>query len=571
MASHRSGNDIVMVRVHGSAPKPRSDSHVAVNDNYAWVDLGFLRQPDRDLIRQLALDAGGELTKCEEPPTNNLTWSRWYLWPRKRADERRRGEFKIGGNDTGLPVVKAYVEPQRIFSAEEHERMVQDIIRALDSATWETRQSMPGVYVRKNSGEESIAQAIQNTHEELRYAMSIRRQPAFELAPVRPGERGLMGAPHLSYTTDLQENHIVGWWATYRLRMLQNALAEIARQIGRQAIELSRIDPLLAEERARTVADSVTTLDDMLRVIQDLQRKLVLLGRPESPDLRLIGPAMTRDPRRRRLLDALRRTVDISTIDVAARLSRFRERIFAELFEIWGAAALVAVIQSLNWKMNEAPRIRWIDTWSPERIVWSFSQDDERLDLIYEPHAERRRLGPQKTAGPLLSRMQRAAAQMDPLGEPRFLAVDAEASPDYALVFHARDGVAFTIGDASATDFEYAKRNPDNGKEWDLLLQKVRKVAEKYSRSLGWWSKDKVVTCSTPALFVLVPGDEVVWIGEQAISNEIEKHDVLLIGGLPRDPIQGDPIYRQHIERIIDTLRADAQSGNRQLPVVPTP
>ncbi len=569
MASRHSGNDIVMVRVYGSAPEPRSDAHVAVKDNYAWVDLGFLQQPDKDVIRRLESEAGGKLTKCEDPPIDNLTWSRWYLWPPKRADERRRGEFKIGGMDSGLPVVRAYVEPQRIFSAEEHERMVQDIIRALNGATWETRQTMPGVYVRKNPGQETIVQTIQNTREELRDAMNVRRQPAFELTPVRPGEKGLTGAPHLTYTTDLPENHIVAWWATYRLRLLQNATAEIASQLARQTLELSRIDPLLAEERAETVAESVTQMHAMLRVIGDLRCKLVMLGRPESPDLRLIGPAMTRDPRRRRLLGALRRTVDVSTIEATALLSRFRERIFAELFEVWGAAALVSIIQSLNWNLNQTPRIRWIDTWSPERIVWSFSRDDEQLDLIYEPHAERRHLAPQKTTGPLLNRIQRAATLMDPSGESRFLALDAEASPDYALVFHSPEGIAFTIGDASATDFEYAKKNPDNGKEWNLFLQKIRKVAERYSRSLSWWSKNKVTTCSTPAAFVLVPGDEAVWIAEHAIFNEIEKHEVLLLGGLPMDPGHGDPIHRGPVERIIDTLRAHAKDRSRQVPVVP--
>lgn len=568
MGSRHSGNNIVMVRVYGGVPEHPPDGYLTVNDNYAWVDLGFREFPGGD-IRKLFLNAGGELVECKDPPTGSLIWSRWYLWPPKRSDERRRGEFAVGGGDTGLPLVRAYVEPQRIFSTDEHQRMVQDITQALDGATWETRETIPGVHIRKIPGQETIAQTIANLREELRDAMSIGRHPAFELAPIRPGEKSLIGASDLTYTTDLPENHIVGWWATYRLRMLQNVTAEIAAQLTRQSRELHRIDPSLAEERAKTVGESVGELQRLLDVIDALRRRVAPLARPESPDFRLIGPAVTRDPRRRRLLDALRRSAEVSTIEVTALLSRFRERIFAELFEVWGAAALVSVIQSLNWTMNESPRIRWIDTWSPERIVWSFSRGDERLDLIYEPHAERQHLGPQEITGPLLNRIQRAAASMDPAGESRFLAIDSDASPDYALVFHSDKGTAFTIGDASATDFEYAQKNRNNGKEWKLLIEKIHKLAEKYSRSLGWWSKNKVFTCSTPASFVLVPGEEAVWLAEPAISNEIDKRNVLLLGGLPQNPGNGDPIPRERLDRIIDTLRAHATDGSHRLPVVP--
>lgn len=566
MGSRHSGNDIVMVRVYGGMPERPPDGYLTVNDNYAWVDLGFRKFPGGD-IQKLFLNAGGELVECKDPPADSLIWSRWYLWPPKRSDERRRGEFSIGGGDTGLPLVRAYVEPQRIFSTDEHQRMVQDITRMLDGATWETRQTIPGVHVRKTSGQETIAQTLANLREELRDAMSIGRHPAFELAPIRPGEKGLIGAPDLTYTTDLPENHIVGWWATYRLRILQRVAAEIKAQLTRQSRELSRIDPLLAEERAKTVGESVGELQRLLDVVDDLRRRVVPLTRPESPDFRLIGPAVTRDPRRRRLLDALRRSVDVSTIEVTALLSRFRERIFAELFEVWGAVALVSAIQSLDWTMNEAPRIRWIDTWSPERIVWSFSRGDERLDFIYEPHAERRNLAPQSTTGPYLDRTQRAAALMDRNREARFIALTAYASPDYALVFHSRYGVAFTIGDAVASDFEYGKTDPKKG--WGTVTDKMRKIANDYARSLRWWTRDTVTTCSTPAAFVLVPGDEARWLAEPAITSELDLHNVLLLGGLPRAPQHGSPIHRQHVERIIDTLRAHARDGSHRLPVMP--
>jgi hypothetical protein len=567
MASRHSGNDIVMVRVPGGTPEPRSNAALIVGDDAPWVELGFRAQLPQDLRIRLERDADGRLFRSSEQPDSTLNWMCWQLWDPEKAGKRRRGEFVIGGGNTGITQVRAYVEPERIFSAAEHQHMVDDIVQSLEGATWETGHGIAGVHVRKTSGNESVPQTIVNTRHELRDAQSIMRHPAVELAPARPGEKGLVGAPHLVYTTELPENHLVGWWATHRLRSLQSATIEIRAQLARQSSERAQINASLAKTREKDLSESVSKMETMLSELEELRRKLAFFARPELPNLRLVGPALTRDARRRRLLDALRRTVEFSTIEMSILLSRFRERTFDALFEVWGAVALVHVIQSMNWNMNEAPRLRWIDTWSPERITWSFTRGDERLDFIYEPHAERRQLAPQSAVGPFLDRMQRAAAAMDLSGEPRFIAVNAVASPDYALILHSRDGIAFTIGDAIATDFKYAKTEAKKG--WAPVIDKMRKIANDYSRSVAWWSHNNLVTCSTPAAFVLVPGDDLRWLAESAITSELDTQNVVLVGAVPRVSQDDEPIYPGHIERIVDTLRAHAKDGSHLVPGMP--
>lgn len=568
MASHRSGSDIVKVCIAGSAPEPRAEAALRVSDDMAWVDLGFVKQPSRDLQdRLLRAGSGGKLIPSPEQHDAELVWVRWELW--SKPDERRRGEFLLGGGDTEVPALRVYVEPGRIFSPEQHQQMVDDITGALLDATWETERSTPGVRVERVAGEQAIAELIERVRQELHDAASVMRAPATELVPARPGERGLLGAQHLTYTMELPENHVVGWWAAHRSRELHRAEIEAQSQLDRRRVELSRISPSVASARWRDVSEGMKEGERVLETVQELRRLVSRWARAEPPRLWMIGPAVTRDPRRRRLLEVLRSSVEASTIAASLLLSRFRERTFAELFEIWGAVAIVQAVRSLGWRPVDAPRVRWIASWSPERIVWSFLREEgERLNIVYEPHAEARPLAPRPPRGPLLERLQRAVASMDPQTEPRLISAKSIASPDYALVLHAGDRVAFAVGDAIASDFKWLKRSGKSD-PWEQVRIKLTKLSTEYAPNIAWWSPGAITTCSAPASFVLVPGDGERWLAEKSLADEADLRNVLLLGALPRGLQEGEHIDSARVEGIIETLRAHARDGSHQMPLTP--
>lgn len=568
MDSHPSGNDIIMVRAPGGVVEARQETALLVHDVAPWIDIGFRERVMPPLIRTLTQQAGGDLIPLQDWPTAHLKWYRWKFWDEKEAQARRRGEFVMGGGGTGISTVRVYVEPGRIFSATEHQRMVEDIGRALQDATWETRAAMPGVRVRTSVGVESIPRLAKAVEEELSAAASIVQRPAVELAPTRPGEKGMVGSPRLHYTTELPENHLVGWWAAHRVRALRGAQTAIGAQVDRLSAEQVNLDASLAPERARHVATAIAEGRGWLAIIERLRRKVAPFVRQEAPNLRAVGPAVTRDPRRRRLLDALRSTMETSTIEVTSRLSRYRERPVSHLFETWGAVAIVDALLSLEWRVDGAPRVRWLDERSPDRIAWTFSRGEDRIDLIYEPHAERRALGPQSTNGPYLHQLQRAAVPRDRSPEPGLFAIVASASPDYAIVLRSGRGLAFTVGDALSSDFDYAKSQQGLA-GWKSVREKLTKVAKDYARGLGWWSQDYVTACSALSAFVLVPGDGRRWLAEQPVAEIVNERGVLLLGGLPREPALGESIPRQHVERIVETLRAHAIDGSHRMPHLP--
>src|SRR5690349_15352863 len=101
MASHHSGNDIIMVRVPGGAPERLSNVRLVVGDDTPWVDLGFHDQLKNELRVTLQEQADGKFYRSPEPADSTLHWMRWELWEPDKAYKRRRGEFIFGGGDTG--------------------------------------------------------------------------------------------------------------------------------------------------------------------------------------------------------------------------------------------------------------------------------------------------------------------------------------------------------------------------------------------------------------------------------------------------------------------------------------
>ena len=565
MGTPRSGNDIEMVRIDGALPEPTGASTLVVIDTSPWVELGFRSTLSNDLRERLASMSGGRLYQVKDQPAPHLRWYRWELWGEKNVDHRRRGEFSIGGGDTGISEVRVYVEPGLMLSPHEHQAMVDDIARVLGDAMWETRQSTLGVRIEKVTGRESIAQLLVSVRVELRAAASIGRQLAVELSATRPGERGMVGAPQLTYTTNLPENHLVGWWAAHRSRALRSAEEEILLQLRARERDAARLHGDLASSRLKDLREGIDEARRWLDEVQSLQRKVATYVRHELPNWRALGPAITRDPRRKQLVDAMRNVVDLSTIEVSLKLSRLRERTFSELFELWGAVHLADQVQSLGFRLVESPRVRWLDRWSPERITWRLANGDDQVDLVFEPHAERRKLAPQPRAGPYLHRLQRAhATSTDPVPTGLF-AIGTAGSPDYLIMLRTKAGMAFAIGDATAIDFDHAK----SFNKWGSLQDKLKKLAIDYGGGIGWWSPPGIILCSTCCSFVLVPGLEDRWLSEDPVAKEVDAKNVLLLGGLPASPAPGGAAIMDRIRGIIDTLRSHAADGSHRIPHAP--
>ena len=553
---YRSGSDIIVLELRRSDGRTfgPTDDLIEVEDDAPWLELRLSARLGTAAQHRLESDSGGVLEFRGDPDDRSNNWYRWSFWKPIDADARRRGVFQLGGGAHVIRELRAYVQAIKIFTPQEHQAMVDAIIEAMYGATWDEQPNRPGVAIRRTIRRESIAELLDNTRDELRLAESVQRSPLTEFIVRRPGTPGLPGSPRLSITNDLPENHVVGWWAAHRNRELRRAQDEARAELERRRRTRDEASQRITEHRLDKIRSSISTAERSLAEIATLQRRVANLVRPEPPAWPLIGPAITRDSRRRRLLEALRGQVETPQLQISAFVSRFRERPTSKLFELWGAIALVQTLVAEGWKLDQRRAVRWLDSFSPERMQWELSLGTDKLIMLFEPHVEQPMFAEQPPSGLRMSRLQRAAAntrETDCL-----FCGGSEPSPDYALILRTANGVAFALGDAQCSDLKYLQEHGNASS----MEAKIKKVANRYAHQIAWRSYDRIVSCSVPASFVIVPGETDDWLAVAKISEACDDSDVLLLGARPRSGASL-PIDQHSVARIVATLFDHAAGG----------
>jgi hypothetical protein len=534
--------------------QPPSENEYELGEDGPWLDLGFDTQLSRDRILELKRSSGGDLYATKE---SGLTV--WYRWTLFEANNRRRGAFSIGGGQTSW-TVRAYVDAVHGFDALEYQHMASTIAARLPGFTWDVERLGSGVRADRRVGHGAIAELIERVQQELRDAEAIARFPIQELTLATPHQR-VFGSHRVCATDALPENHMLGWWAAHRSRDLQRARREIDQELIARRSTRAAQSAITSRARLDAMDREISSAEAHSRELQSLEQRVMPRIRFEAPRWSSVGPGMTRDPRRRRLLEALRSSVDVAEIIEGPIRSTFQEKPLSSLFELWGAIAVVETAQALGWVCIGEPRVRKLLPWSLERATWTLVRSDETLDVVFEPHVEQVPLRPQPPEGPHRLRVQRANV---PPGPARLVSVGAEPSPDYALILKSSSGVAFAIGDAIASDLQFLRENPSKNR----VNEKLSKVADRYAREILWSESDRYVRCSVPASFVLVPGMVEDWHATASIGECLERVDVMLLAGRPR-PDGGIPIARERLACILDTLRAHIVDRSQLVPKEP--
>ena len=538
---------------------------VSTTDESPWVDLGFAQMPNSDLIKKskewLQRTDNGRLDRNSPGPDAIHVWYRWTLF--KDVAARRRGTFLLDGPAirAGLPRVQVYVEMAKVFSSAEHQRMVEEVFGAVGGGVWDVI-SAPGVHVRRRQGVGEVTTLLRDLEREWSAAASIARSPASELAPARPGQRGLPGVPGVARTVDLPENRLLSWWAARRHRHLVHAAGAARAEYQRRAQILRGAGPARMEF-ARADVDQA---QGVVAAIELWLRRVRIHFVPGDRIPEVVGLGVTRDPRRRALLAALRGEVDVAQVASTNLLSAVRERPTSALFEIWGAVALVRVLESLGWNVSRAPVVDggYFGPSSLQRSTWQLTYRDEVLTVVFEPHVSQPAVH-LDAGGPRRHRLQRIAPGSD---LEDFVCVGKVPSPDYVLMLQTPDGAAFSVGDACASDLSYLQAST-NQADLENLRTKVAKIAYDYSQFIGLRTPAGVVRCSASASFLLVPGSRIGWRSFAPMADVLDHHGVGLLAASPIDPAIGSPIDRDDVAALIETLRAHSQDQSHWMPLMP--
>lgn len=330
----------------------------------------------------------------------------------------------------------------------------------------------------------------------------------------------------------------------------------------------SRLAWMLSKAGTAREEHVLKELEEVEGLIAETERWLRLVAahvvaNDEIPEV--VGLGVTRDPRRSILLRALRDRVDVASA-ASDRMSIVRERPTSALFEIWGCIALVHALEKLGWTVITPPKLdsRHLGAISLQRSTWLLQHGAERMSVIYEPHVDQPKVAGEGT-GVRRHRLQRAL----PLPETNELfCVGKVPSPDYALILSTPNGHAFAVGDACASDLNYLISSTKQN-ELDNLRAKIQKIAYDYGHFIGMRTPVGLLRCSTSASFLLVPGESSRWRLLTAIADAVDHHGIGLIAACPRDARDGDPIARDELGAVVDTLRAHARDHSHWLPVTP--
>ena len=557
---------VLSVRIEGHEPRPYEARELVVEDDKPWIDIKYAASVRKSVLER-ACPPGGSIEVFNEPELGG-EYFRWTFFADKSVHLRRRGRLELGGKQSGLAPVAVIVSMGRIFSPAQYGRMLESIRQLLRDAVWD-RVPGPGVWIsRENTDRASLENALlAEVRDELAAAAAIRRNPLSELAPVPPGSLGLPWAPHLCLEERLPENEVVDSWANIRAAELLRTIDAAKARLERTRTVLNTRAGSADDPRVAFLMRQISEMETSQAVLADALVAVRRFATRRNSTPTAITPAMTRDPRRRRLLAAFRPRGEIPQLSVALMLSTMLERTTPEIFELWGAIAIVSALELLGWRMLSRPVAFGGDESLPDRLVWSLGCDAETIELIFEPHAFRPAIAEVSDGGARRSLLQRAVEGRADDAPHGLVCSGPNPSPDYALLYRGRSGRAFCVGDAQCSDLAFLARPGTAERLWPK--DKIKKVAEDYGRHLAWWTPGELTACSAVASFVLLPGDETRWLNGTPLEEEVRKHDVIVLGALPREPVEGSPVSLELLGQIVETLRCHAVDRSNRIPLRP--
>ncbi|MBK9034628.1 MAG: hypothetical protein IPL61_25745 [Myxococcales bacterium] len=407
-------------------------------------------------------------------------WACCPLAPSRESigDGRRFGRFDIEIVEPREVVVTCIVWPGKYFGPNEYRRVLDEIYTEYGR----TVEWLPGAdavrsYTRRRSGVRRNADVAAATVRELRACqqwLAVNRSKSEEALP----EQGLVAA-----------------WAMRRALMLAaiRDQLEAHRRAERDLASAGGEIPSPAQrKRVEEAADAITQL--FYQVSQVARRLHGKLG-----PFRL-SPAMQRDHRLRRLMDAFvaterERWADAQT-DAFSESPPLRA---TRVFELWCTARIVASLELLGWEVSgRRTFFSEPDGGMPIHHEVVLRRTGDVAQLEYQPAIKD--LG----VSGLLDMHRRGRQGIDILGArptaPVGLVSYGRETPDFAIRYTSADGRrAFAIGDATLTD-------PERGG----VSLKIDKMIT-YRDRVAWRIDGRLIRCEGAGTFIVLPGPAAQW------------------------------------------------------------
>lgn len=462
----------------------RPNTWYIVRDDCPYLDVLIRGGP--------ALAAKGEtkLKILSEPAPDGAKWQRWDL-EADLAWRRRFGEVSLSLKAPKHCTLRCYVVPAMLLSYRDVIAMVEDIEAELGvAAAWDVINERPErSWSRRNDYGRSMSpsELAGLVDEELQAALSVRRDPFFELGP--QSRRGL----------PLAENAIVSHWAMRRQGQLKDAGGYVRSELESLGSKAARKNP---EQRQKRIEDGIRQLSSLDNRLTDLSGTLTHLRHDaELTTVVYPSPLFQRDYRLRRLLRAFAPRVSESLSEVESSRSHYPPVYLNSLWELWGAVWLVKQLRLMGFEgtcsTDAADAVR--------SCSWRLQRDDIVAELDYEPvpvFVDYERLPPAHDRD--LPALEWAARNqvLDP--DRPFLGTESKCSPDYMIRIATPLGRSLMVGDACLASPKHHGKGTDKGNSKPHTV-------ERYRRTLGWAVEGQVVRCHSMGGFVLFPTRASEW------------------------------------------------------------
>ena len=518
-----------------------------VGGEYRWEpDAWYLVRDDRPYLDILtrglvaqAKDNSTKLAPLAEPAEDGTQWQRWNLEV-ELARQRRLGEICLPLKVPKNCALRCYVIPTSLLTIRDVMAMVEDIEAELGfAAAWDMTADRPErswSRRRHSRGTIMAVELIRLVDEELRAALSIRRDPFTELGP--QSRRGI----------PLAENAIVSHWAMRRWSQLRDSADAAAGKLRALRSKSRRGNP---GRRQRRIDDEITDLTTLEQRLEHLKSVLTRLGNDsELATFVYLSPLFQRDYRLRQLLRAFAPLYSEALSAVESSRSHYPPMFLNSLWQLWGAVWLVKELRRLGFSGSYST-----DAGDPAKSCsWRLKRDDVVLELDYEAEpvfVDYEKLPPAHERD--IPALEWAARNQELDAERPFLGLELRCSPDYLIRITTPNGRSLMVGDASLA-------SPRHHGKKDKLDAKPHTV-EMYRRTLGWSIEDQIVRCHPMGGFVVFPPPAGEWVDFERLPGA---GDCTLLCPSPR----GDPGASRRLESMLMTVApgiCDQGAGNTVL------
>ncbi|TWB02452.1 hypothetical protein [Bradyrhizobium stylosanthis] len=456
----------------------RPDTWYIVRDDCAYLDILIRGGP-----AQAAKGRTG-LTPLSDTAPEGTKWQRWDL-EGDLSWRRRFGEVSLALKAPKNCTLRCYVVPVMLLSYRDVIAMVEDIEKELSvDVGWDMLNERPERSWSRRSdygSSVSAAELIGLVDDELRAALSVRRDPFSELGP------------RSRHRLPLAENAIVSHWAMRRQGQLKDAGGVVRSALEAMRSKAGRNSP---EQRQKRIEGDIGQLASLEHQLTDLRAMLAYLG--DDAELATFvypSPLFQRDHRLRKLLRAFAPRVSESLSEVESARSHYPPVYLNNLWELWGAIWLAKQLRLLGFQGVASTDVADI----VRSCSWRMTRGDIVVELDYEPtptFVDHERLPPAHERQ--LPALEWAAdnQKLDP--HRPFLSIDPHCAPDYVLRVTTRFGKSLIVGDACLASPKHHGKGTEKG-------DSKPHAVERYRRTLGWASEGQVIRCHPMGGFVLFP------------------------------------------------------------------